>query len=454
MRERLLAALKTSKADYTEIRLEITKRSEVVLHHKKIQTVDTTRSSGGVVRCLVYGGGWGIATFNKLDNLENRVEQAYQCAKSIITEKIELAPTEPVENITKVELEDDFRNYSLHDKRIMLEEYNNLILNYHNKIIDTRCTYIDYFSTIWYVNSEGTYIEEELPLVDLYLGAMAKEGDNVQSTGESFSSIKGYNVTRGRHTIAQIAAKRAVDLLSAETVKGDNYTVICDPALAGVFIHEAFGHLSESDFVYENPKAQEMMVLGRRFGKDFLNVGDNGNVFGLRGSHKYDDEGTPTGDTKLIENGILVGRLHNRETAAKMGEKPTGNARATSYRFAPIVRMTNTYIANGNVAFKDMIKDIKLGIYACNSRGGQTMLENFSFSSAYAYMIRDGEIAELVKDVILGGNLFETLNNIIAVGNDFRWIESGGRCGKGQSGLPVDFGAPHICIENVNIGGK
>jgi TldD protein len=246
-----------------------------------------------------------------------------------------------------------------------------------------------------------------------------------------------------------------VELLAADSVTGGQYPVVTDRELAGVFIHEAFGHLSESDFIYENPQAQDMMVLGRRFGQDLLNVFDDGSVPGQRGTHKYDDEGTPTGRADLIRNGILVGRLHSRETAAKLGEKPTGNARALTYRHAPIVRMTNTAIEGGTTSFQDLIKDIKLGIYACGMYGGNTMLENFSFSSAYAYMIRDGQVAELVKDVILAGNLFTTLLNIDALGNDFQWSQRGGGCGKGgQSGLAVTFGAPHIRIQNVLIGGK
>jgi len=118
------------------------------------------------------------------------------------------------------------------------------------------------------------------------------------------------------------------------------------------------------------------------------------------------------------------------------------------------VRMTNTAIEGGETSFEDMIKDIKLGIYACDMYGGQTALENFSFSSAYAYMIRHGKIAEMVKDVILAGNLFTTLMSIDAIGNDFEWSERGGTCGKGQGGLPVTFGAPRIRIQNVVIGGK
>lgn len=291
-------------------------------------------------------------------------------------------------------------------------------------------------------------------MVTVYTVAIARDGDNVQQAAESRSGQNGFELVQGLEELVQSAARRAVDLLSAETVVGGQYPVIIDPKLAGVFIHEAFGHLSESDFIFENPKAQEMMVLGRRFGSDILNVFEDGSLPGLRGTHKYDDEGTLTGRADLIKDGILVGRLHSRETAAKMGERPTGNARAQNYRHPPIVRMTNTAIAGGTTSFQDMIKDIQLGVYACDAFGGNTELENFSFSSAYAYMIRDGQIAEMVKDVILAGNLFTTLMNIDAIGDDFEWGKMGGMCGKGGQGVPVTFGAPHVRIQNVIMGGR
>ena len=128
------------------------------------------------------------------------------------------------------------------------------------------------------------------------------------------------------------------------TLKAVNILLSSTRFLAGVFVHEAFGHLSESDFVYENDRMREIMTLGKQFGAKELNIVDSAADSGLRGSFKYDDEGTPSTNTYLIREGKLVGRLHSRETAAKMGEKPTGNARAINYRHPPIVRMTNTYI--------------------------------------------------------------------------------------------------------------
>ncbi|MFN2304677.1 MAG: TldD/PmbA family protein, partial [Anaerolineales bacterium] len=158
----------------------------------------------------------------------------------------------------------------------------------------------------------------------------------------------------------------------------------------------------------------------------------------------------------LIKNGILVGRLHSRETAAKMEEAVTGNARAVQFQHPPIVRMTNTYIEAGKASFADMIKDIKLGVYACDAIGGQTAMEMFTFSAAYGYMIRDGEVAELVRDVVLTGNVFETLKNIDRIGDDLAFHPRGsGGCGKGgQFPLRVGMGGPHIRIQDCVVGGE
>ncbi|MBN1401602.1 MAG: TldD/PmbA family protein [Anaerolineae bacterium] len=456
MRDRIQAALAASKADYTEIRLEEREATVVSYRGKELESVSAVIDAGGIVRCLCRTGGWGMATFNDRSDLADKVEQAYRCACVAHPEEpIGLAPVPAVEDHLVATLGNDFRGLPLARKKALIEGYNALVLGTSDKIVDTRSSYSDSFRRVVYANSQGSYIEEERPRVTVFLMATARDGDNVQRAHESRSGQRGFEFVEGLEPLAETMAQRAVALLSAETVVGGRYPVVLDPQLAGVFVHEAFGHLSESDFVYENPQAQKTMVLGRRFGRDILTIYDDGALPGLQGTHLYDDEGTPTGRSDLIKAGVLVGRLHSRETAAKMGERPTGNARALTYRYPPIVRMTNTAIEAGETPFEELIGDIRLGVYACDAYGGETALENFSFSSAYAYMIRDGQIAELVKDVILAGNLFATLANIDAIGSDFVWGQSGGGCGKGgQNGLPVGFGSPHVRIQNVTIGGK
>jgi TldD protein len=453
MREQIESAIRNSNADYIEIRLEEGQNTRVAYRGPDLETADVVIDRGGLVRCFAHGGGWGIATFNDLSDLEHRSRQAYEGARAVQAEPIELAPIPASEDKTTVSLEDDFRGIPVTEKKSLAQEYNEILLGSDPRIVDTQTTYFDTFSRVTFANSEGTTIEEERPMVNVAFSAVSRKGDNVQRAFEAVSKVAGFNAVKGHHDLVQTVAERAVDLLSAPPVKGGRYPVLCNPRMAGVFVHEAFGHLSEADFVSENRQAQEMMVLGRRFGRDILTIADDGSISGLRGTHKYDDEGTPTGRTDLIKDGILVGRLHSRETAAKMGEQPTGNARATSYRYPPIVRMTNTFIEGGHTSFEEMIRDIDRGVYACDAFGGQTALENFSFTAAYGYMIRDGEISELVRDVVLSGNLFVTLKHIDAVGDDFQWAEWG-RCGKGQGGLPVTMGAPHVRIQDVLIGGK
>lgn len=456
MRDQIQEALKSSKADYTEIRIEEKESTRVVFRGKELELANANIDKGGIVRSLIKNKGWGVTTFNNLDDLLTKVDQAYQCAQvGSVPEPIELAQVEPVEQIKTVEMKRDFRDISLAEKKALAEHYNQVLLSQSNKIIDTQAVYSDTFTHLILANSEGTYIEQERPSVVVGGTAIARDGDNVQQAHNSSASTQGYEFVLDKDEMVRLVANHAVELLTAKPVKSGQYTVVANQMLAGVFIHEAFGHLSEADFVYENPKAREMMTLGRRFGKGILNAFDDGSIPDQRGTTLYDEEGVPARRNWLIKDGVLVGRLHSRQTAAKMGEKASGNARAINYRFAPIVRMTNTAIDNGSTSLDEMIKDIELGIYACDAYGGQTQLENFSFSSGYAYMIRNGKLAEMVKDVILAGNLFSTLENIDAIGNDFKWLNTGGGCGKGnQFPLPVGMGAPHIRIQNVVIGGE
>jgi len=457
LKDRLAKALKQSRADYTEIRVERTWSSAVAFRGRRLETATVSEDQGGFVRALNKGYGWGITSFTSLAELPRMVARANELSRAVkLDEPIRLADVAPQTADAILELDGDVRGVSLAEKKQLLDRYNSAMLGVSDKIVDTQASYRDEVSEVWFVNSEGTSLYQLRPEVVLSGTAIGRRDGTIEKGLESIGLRKGWNSVQSFDKQFAVVAQRAVDLLDAPRVRGGAYPVILDNELAGVFIHEAFGHLSEADFVYENPQAREMMTLGRRFGKPVLNVGDNGAASGLRGTLPYDDEGTPTQDTPLIREGILVGRLHSRETAATLGERPTGNARAISFRHMQIVRMTNTYIAGGRggETFEDLIRDVKLGVYACGAFGGQTMLENFSFTAAYGHMIRDGKVAELVKDVVLAGNLFQTLDRIEHIAGDFTWNQMGGGCGKGgQFPLPVTEGAPHVRIEEALIGG-
>lgn len=455
MKDRLAEALKAAEG-YVEIRVQDKDFSSLVYRRGETDKITVANDVGGCVRALVPGGGWGFATFNSLEGLTDRVREAVASSKAIEPEEeIKLAPVKPVEMIVRAEIEDDPRKHSLEEKVQLVEGYDSLIRSHDNRIIDNSVMYSDAFSTTHYINTEGAYFLRERMDVVLMARAMGKDGDNVQSAHDSWSSRQGFGVAVGKDDKVKRVAQLATDLLEADQVKAGKYTVVLDPLLAGVFIHEAFGHLSESDHIVENPQAREMMKLGRRFGPDELNIYEDGTVKpDIRGTIMIDDEGVPARKNYLVKEGVLVGRLHNRETAAKMNEPLTGNSRAQSYSHMPIIRMTNTAIAPGDVSFEDMIADIEEGIYCIDAYGGQTMMENFSFSSGHAFMIRNGKIEEMVRDAVLQGNLFQTLKNIEAIGDDFRWSNGAGRCGKGGQAAPVGMGSPHVRIKDVMIGGQ
>ena len=449
-RSEIEAAIRGQRADYLEVRLDETATNRIVYRGRELEEIGRTRSFGGNVRALLRGG-WGFVSFNEPSELRKRVEEAVEAAGHVGKETSQFAEVAPVGDTVPLELKNDPRTVPLAVKKKMLDRYNETMLSVDG-VTSTNITYSDAHKRVLFASSEGSYIEQERIDVVSRLSATARKNGDMQQASMSLGALNDFSYVETLGETARHLGERAVELLAAPYVEAGTYPVVLDPILAGVFCHEAFGHLSESDFVYENERMKEIMVLGRQFGQPHLNIVDGAAVPGLRGSFRYDDEGVPAQKTDLIRDGILVGRLHSRETAGKMGERATGNARALDYRFPPIVRMTNTYIERGEMSFNDLIADIDEGVYARNWFGGTTSMEMFTFSAGEAYMIRNGKVAELLRPVKLTGNLFTTLMNIDALGNDMDFNQGGG-CGKaGQMPLPVSNGSPHIRIRDVVVG--
>ncbi len=442
-----------SHVDYLAIRLEESEGTSIFLQGDKVETLSEGLSIGGQVRAC-YKGGWGFASFNQLSTLSERVEEAIAAARIVGDEETLLAPIKPIQDICQLPLTGtDPREVPLVEKKALCDRYNEILKNFDPRITTTSVRYGDSIQRVIIATSEGTLIEQSWVDIEMRFAATARNGDIVQTGRETTGSRKAYEDLTNLDEQVRSAAQRAVNALSLPQVKGGTYTVVIDPILTGLFVHEAFGHLSEADMAYENPDLLEVMSMGRQFGPPELQIFDGAAPVGHRGSYFYDDEGTPATTTQLIKDGVLVGRLHSRETAGKLEESPTGNARCLNYHYPPIVRMTNTWIERGKTPVKDLFKGIKEGVYARNWIGGMTNGEMFTFSAGEAWMIRDGKIAEPVRDVTLSGNVFKTLADIEAIGDDFYWDESGG-CGKaGQGGLPVGCGGPSLRIRNVVVGG-
>lgn len=442
------------RVDYLAIRLEQSEGTELFLRGGQTETLSEGIAIGGHVRAC-YRGGWGFASFNDLGSLAARVDDAVAAARLVGDEETLLAAVEPV-RLTQslVLIGTDPRQVSLKRKKELCTHYADLLQGADDRITTNSVRYSDIVQRVLLATSEGTLIDQTWADMEMRFAATARNGDTVQTGRETTGSRKAYDDLENLDAQVAGAAQRAVAALDLPSVRGGTYEVVIDPILTGLFVHEAFGHLSEADMAYENPELLEAMSMGRRFGPEELQIFDGAALPGHRGSYLYDDEGTPATTTQLIQDGVLVGRLHSRETAGKLDELPTGNARCLNYHYSPLVRMTNTWIERGKTPVNDLLADIKEGVYARNWLEGMTNGEMFTFTAGEAWMIRNGQLAEPVRDVTLSGNVFRTLGDIVAIGDDFYWDESGG-CGKGgQNGLPVGCGGPSLRIRNVVVGGE
>ncbi len=453
MRDVIETALRNHGADYCEIRIEESVSSSIQYRGKELEDIGTTTGVGGNVRAAVKGG-WGFVSFNDLDDLDQKLSLAVRQARLAAQDETRLAEIEPVVGLEATDIASDAADVSLSDKKKIIDEYVDAAWSVSDKIQTTQIYYSDAHRKKYFANSEGTYTEQDRMFVRTGGIVTARDNGEVQQGRTSRASTSDFNTVRNLHAEFEKAARSAVSLLDAEPAKSGEFMVVLDPAIASVFIHEAFGHLSEADHVYENPKLRDLLVLGDEIASPILTVADSAAEPALSGSYKYDDEGTPARKNYLIREGRLVGRLHSRETAGNMNEPPTGNARAITYRFPPIVRMTNTFIEAGEVTFQDLLADVDNGVYVVNWLGGQTAMEMFTFRAMEAFVIRNGRLEEPLRGVTLTGNVFETLKNIDAVADDFTWDPGGGGCGKGgQSPLAVGNGSPHIRVTKCVIGG-
>ncbi|MCD4655529.1 TldD/PmbA family protein [bacterium] len=442
-----------NQADYLDVRAEDTRKLRFGFSNEEMTRLSVSEDQGYSIRACIRGG-WGFASLNSPELLDEYAGLAIEQARSLAGEKTMLASVKSVVDTVNLEFLEDPRLVPMEEKMDLFRGFISKARGYSDKINNVSAMYFEEFRTIHFMTSEGT----NLTLEKLDLGGgvtpQANKNDITQFQMVTTGSSNDFSCIRKMGSKLENACRWTVELLDAPLAKAGRYTVILDPILGGTFVHEAFGHMSEADEYQNNPQLQKIFTLGRRFGSDGLSIYDTGLDIGSRGYLKYDDEGVPGEKTWLIRDGILVGRLHSRESAARLGEKPTGNARCLNYRFPPICRMRNTCIAPGGASFEELISGIDLGVYAVDTHGG-TGGEMFSFDAAYGFMIRNGKLAEPVRDVQLSGNLFKTLKNIEGIGNDFSICDDSGGCGKGlQMPLETTCSSPHLRIKNITVGGS
>lgn len=443
-------------ACYAEARAQELYKTMFTLKEERVEAAKQGIEHGVALRVLVDGA-WGFASVGSFEDdiLSVAVSNACVMAKTAsqrLKNPIKLAVTKTVTDCVKANPKKNPADISMEDKIKDILQINKTI-QCHDKLIKS-CTvdYLDLTGSSFFVNSEGTNIQQDKVFVWSRITASAESCGVFTFSREEIGSTLGYEVfdTNFPIEIGETVANRAIEQLSAKSLKGGKNSVVLGPNVVGVFVHEAFGHLAEADLALSGGVL--FNALGKKIGSDLVTFYDDGTVPGAFGSFKYDDEGVPAQKTLLINDGVVVGLMHNRETAHKFGVQSSGNARAEDFRVEPIIRMRNTYMEPRDHKFEELLEGVKFGYFFKSFRGGQANVDGvFQVGIQEGYEIVNGEIGAPVRNASISGNTLETLLKVDAVGKDFA-LDSG-RCGKGQTAFIGD-GGPHIRLSEVVVGGS
>lgn len=307
------------------------------------------------------------------------------------------------------------------------------------------------------LRADGHLVEDIRPMLRFNISVIAKDGARQETGSYGFGGRDGFDAF-----ITETAWKAGVDEairqarvnLGAEAAPAGEMDVVLGPGWPGILLHEAVGHGLEGDFNRKGTSAFASL-MGEQVASKGVTIVDDGTIAARRGSLTVDDEGTPTSNTVLIEDGKLVGYMQDRQNARLMGVAATGNGRRQSYAHVPMPRMTNTYMLGGNDAPEDIIGSLKDGIYAVSFGGGQVDITSgkFVFSCTEAYRVKNGKIGTPVKGAMLIGNGPDAMRRVSMIGNDLQLDRGMGTCGKAGQWVPVGVGQPTLRIDGITVGG-
>jgi TldD protein len=307
------------------------------------------------------------------------------------------------------------------------------------------------------VRPDGQTYRDVRPLVRVNVSVVAGLGDRQEVGSYGYGGREGYGQfiadQRWQHAADQAVRQALINLESIPAPAGE-MDVVLGPGWPGVMLHEAIGHGLEGDFNRKKSSAFAGL-MGKQVASKGVTVVDDGAIASRRGSLSIDDEGTPTNRTVLIEDGILVGYMQDRQNARLMNMRPTGNGRRESYAHVPMPRMTNTYMLAGSREPAEIIASVKNGIYAVNFGGGQVDITSgkYVFQVTEAYKIENGKLGAPLKGAMLIGNGPTDLHRVSMIGNDLSFDTGVGTCGKNGQGVPVGVGQPTLRMDRITVGG-
>lgn len=431
---------------YAELRHHRRETFRASIKDGKIESITDGVVEGTCARVLVDGS-WGFASTTNSEprGVEEILRGAYSLARASRSKKrrhVRLASLKPYVGRYETPMKRDPKNSDRGELIELLLDVDRMVRGYSKAVVSENIGFNIVDDEVIFLSSEGAEISQRIVRCFGGVTVVAREGGQISSAIESIGSQSGLEVLEEAPLMeaGMMAAERACRLVSSRVAPAGVYPVILENKIVGLLAHEAVGHCSEADLVYGGSFLADK--VGVRVASEKITLIDDGLYPNGFGSMRYDDEGVPTQRTVIIEQGVCRGFLHSRETAQEFGVAPTGNARAWSFEYDPIIRMRNTYIEPGDWSLEELAEDIGEGYFLKGGLSGQADFHGeFMFGTQEAVRIRNGEFGESLRGVTISGNAFEVLGYVDAVGRDFAMRI--GMCGKEQVNY-VGMGGPSL----------
>lgn len=449
----LVESLKNG-GDLSEIYVEDRQSINLSLEDSKVEKTVRGVDRGAGVR-IFYGN---TATYAYTDDLSlesllHTAREASSAARG--SSKVQVLEFTRSGSPLDFPLEKPFDTMGEREKAQLLHDIDQVARGYDPRLSQVQARYKEYSLRVWIYNSEGHWAEDERNIVEVYIAALAQKDGLVQRAFTAVGGQSGLELLDRLDPLleAREAAKSAVKMLEAQPPPAGEMTVVMGPGWGGVLFHEACGHALEADFVNQGASIFAGR-LGEQVASPLITLIDDSTLPARRGSFRFDDDGTPSQRTVLIENGVLREYMWDLAQARKANYRSTGNGRRQSFRYLPMPRMTNTFIAAGESDPDQIIRSVKKGLYVKMLGGGQADVAkgDFVFSVSEGYLIEDGKLTAPVRGATLIGNGPKILTEIDMVGHNLELDKGLGMCGKGQK-LPVSVGQPTLRIPSITVGG-
>jgi len=451
--QRLLDTLLSRGGDFAEVYLETNRASRLTWDDGRLDEAAAGTDHGVGLR--IEDGELTYFTNGNDCDPESLLDQARELASALPGERRRTAaPLARREAPEHGEVNRWPRDVSMAERIGHLERIEEIGRGYDSRVIQVTGILLDSEKEVILANSEGLLDVERTPYITVYAQVVAREGEVIRSGLESASATRGFEFLDEEtpEDLAREAARRAVLQVGARPAPSGTFTVVLSGRAGGTMVHEACGHGLEADF-FDKELSVYAGRLGEKVAAECITVIDDGTLTGRRGTNRIDGEGVPAERVVLIEQGVLRALLQSRRTARRLGMAPTGNGRRESYRNLPIPRMRNTMILAGEDDPEEIIASVKDGLFVAAMGGGEVDIVsgNFVFSCSEAYRIRDGKVAEPLRDATLTGRGPDVLRIIDRVGRDQGWFV--GTCGKDGQGVPVSASQPTLRIPSIVVGG-